>query len=123
MENALSKLGRLQGNHSPLWNNYLKRSSYQPNNNYDRKDAITATTARRSGHSEVSDELRILNADMLAFLGAKAEGEAEKELESSDQGDRLSANVRVHLWFARATDQGRRKLGLRIMMPTKCMHE
>jgi hypothetical protein len=87
------------------------------------KDAIVATIAPKAPNSEMSDVLRTLNVDMWALLSAKADGEAEEKLKSCNQGERLWAYLRIHMWFTRTTDQGRSMRRAKIMMPTRCNHE
>ena len=54
---------------------------------FDRyTDAIIAAIVHKSANSDMSNVLRIVNVDMWAPLGAKAEGEAEGKLESCNQG-------------------------------------
>ena len=44
---------------------------------------------KRTGNQDMSELLRILNADMWAILSVKAEGDAEVKFESRTQGERL----------------------------------
>ena len=64
-----------------------------------------------------------LNRDMWAILCAKAEAEAEENMDGCNQGEGLWAYLRIHLWFTRTTVQGRSLRRAGIMNPTRCKHE
>ena len=89
----------------------------------NRKKAIIAIIAHKRSNTDMTETLRTLNIDMWSILSAKAEGEAEEQLEGCNQGEGLWAYVRIHLWFTRSTDQSRSMRRAAILNPSKCQYE
>ena len=56
----------------------------------------------------MSESSHTLSIDVWPLLSAKAEGEAEETVERCTQGEGLRAHLRIHMWFTRTIDQGRR---------------
>lgn len=76
--------------------------------------------SERDTWSAIASEL---NRDMWAILCAKAEAEAEENMDACNQGEGLSAYLRIHLWFTRTTAQGRILRQAGIINPPRCKHE
>ena len=95
----------------------------QHNNFNNKKEVIIILLNNKRGDAQLEEDLSTLNVDLWSVLCAKAEGEAEEQLESCTQGEGLWAYLRIHLWFTRTTDQGRSMRRAAIMQPPKCTHE